>query len=136
VFCLAEFELFERHGVGPHRTGLLAGLRRVGPPDTPEGRAAFRSFLEGQAAARRRAGEDARGHRRQAHNGPPRAAAGPQAASPWTTLGLAPAAAAAVRSADRRLALQHHPDRFGDPAQFVRLRAAYGAAGRLLGEHP
>ena len=45
---------------------------------------------------------------------------------PWAALGLAPGAdQAAVRLAFRRLALENHPDKGGDPETFIRARAAY-----------
>lgn len=41
-------------------------------------------------------------------------------------LGLAPTAdIAAIKAAWRRLAMRHHPDRSGDSAEFVRLKAAF-----------
>jgi hypothetical protein len=49
------------------------------------------------------------------------------------TLGLeAGATLAQVKEAFRDLALQHHPDRGGDPAAFHKIREAYGEALMLL----
>ncbi|MSP60555.1 MAG: J domain-containing protein [Myxococcales bacterium] len=71
-------------------------------------------------------GEDPRERRRA-----PRPA--PFPGCPFAALGLPKAAAAAeVKRAFRRLALETHPDRGGDPAAFIRARDARDAAlGRL-----
>ena len=49
------------------------------------------------------------------------------AAAPWATLGLpeSGASGAEVQRAFRDLALRHHPDKGGDPAVFISVRAAF-----------
>ena len=75
---------------------------------------------------------------------PPRNAAAPPPKSPvspevsvWALLGLtARANLAEVKSAYRRRALELHPDRGGDAAQFRGLHAAYEEALRRLAKKP
>lgn len=51
---------------------------------------------------------------------------GPARASAWTVLGLASGAdAAAIKRAYRQRALEHHPDRGGDPTMFRAVQRAY-----------
>jgi hypothetical protein len=71
-------------------------------------------------------------------NRAPRSAARPdQALSVWTLLGVTSRASAAdVRLAYRRRALELHPDRGGDPAQFRALHEAYEEALRRIARKP
>jgi hypothetical protein len=53
-------------------------------------------------------------------------AASPRAVDPHTLLGVPPGASLAeVKAAFRRKALEHHPDRGGEPAAFIALKRAY-----------
>ncbi len=54
-------------------------------------------------------------------------------ALPHDILGIAPSASFdELRTAYKRLAMKHHPDRGGDPVEFQRVQQAYDALKRKI----
>lgn len=134
-----------------HRAAILHELRAVIPRPTPAALrdfAAFRADRDAEDASRDRANrafwealvrQDADQRWRQARSGagfgagPRPGGIDPGLADCFAVLRLPPdATLAQVRARHRALAMIHHPDRGGDPAEFLVVQDAYERASALI----